>query len=396
MSKYELVRLSDIFDLQMGKTPSRSKSEFWNDGSNKWVSIADLTKSDKYISTTKETISDLAVAKSGIKKVPKDTVIMSFKLSLGKTAITTEEMYTNEAIMSFQNIGRYASNNNFIYHLFSSFDWSINTNKAVMGATLNKATLTDIQIPLPPLEIQEKIAKNLDTASELVKLHKTKLLELDKLIQSVFYDMFGDPVTNEKGWSVEKLGDITSGKTSNGFFAKRDDYCSNGNVSILGVADIVNRMYSRMTNLPKTNATENDMLKFAVKYGDLLFCRSSLVAEGIGKASIIHKDVNCNTLFECHVIRVQLDLKKSVPEYIQQFTTSTYFRNQVLKYAKTSTMTTIGQDGIINNNILLPPLPLQEKFANIVTEIEKQKQDVQNALKDAEMLYNSLMQKYFE
>lgn len=88
--------LGDVFDLQMGKTPAREKSEYWNGGKNAWVSIGDLSTYHKYVGRTKECITDLAVVDSGIKEILPNTVIMSFKLSLGKTAITTKSVYTNE------------------------------------------------------------------------------------------------------------------------------------------------------------------------------------------------------------------------------------------------------------------------------------------------------------
>ena len=96
-------KLKDIFDLQMGKTPSRNNTEYWNTEEHKWISIADLTKTGKYISETKECLSNRAIDDSGIKVIPANTVVMSFKLSIGKTAITAEDMYSNEAIMAFHD-----------------------------------------------------------------------------------------------------------------------------------------------------------------------------------------------------------------------------------------------------------------------------------------------------
>ena len=87
-------KLKDIFDLQMGKTPSRKNSEYWNSADYKWISIADLSKSRKYISDTKEYLSESAVEESGIKVIPANTVVMSFKLSIGKTAITRQAILT--------------------------------------------------------------------------------------------------------------------------------------------------------------------------------------------------------------------------------------------------------------------------------------------------------------
>ena len=106
MSKLQSIKLSDMFTLQMGKTPSRDNPAYWN-GTHKWVSIADLGKATKFIVDTKECITDLAVSETGIRATPKDTVVMSFKLSIGKTAVTAEEIYTNEAIMSFVDKGIY-------------------------------------------------------------------------------------------------------------------------------------------------------------------------------------------------------------------------------------------------------------------------------------------------
>ena len=96
-------RLDELFDLQMGKTPSRNNPEYWNSEDHKWISISDLSKCGKYILDTKEYISDKAVQESGISCIPANTVIMSFKLSIGKTAITKEPIYSNEAIMSFRD-----------------------------------------------------------------------------------------------------------------------------------------------------------------------------------------------------------------------------------------------------------------------------------------------------
>ena len=191
--------------------------------------------------------------------------------------------------------------------------------------------------------------------------------------KSQFVEMFGNFYENKNHWLEYKFSDLIIEKPTNGYFAKRDEYVDDGNVSVLGVASVVNRMYSNILNLPKTNANEKDINKFKVKYGDLLFCRSSLVQEGIGKASIVPENIIENILFECHVIRLILDLKRCVPEYIQQFTTTDFFRNQILSGAKTSTMTTIGQGDIIKCNVIIPPYELQMKFKEFVKLIDKQK-----------------------
>ncbi|WP_303821384.1 restriction endonuclease subunit S [Ruminococcus flavefaciens] len=249
--------------------------------------------------------------------------------------------------------------------------------------------------PVPTIEEQNKIASNLDKVTHTIDLCNAILEKLDLLVKSRFVEMFGDPQTNELGWNVVNISEVISEKASNGFFAKRDDYCDDGNVSVLGVVNIVNRMYSNLEALPRTNATNKDIEKYEVKYGDMLFCRSSLVAEGIGKASIVPENTPTHILFECHVIRLPLDLTKCVPEFMQVQSTTDYFRNQVIAQSKTATMTTIGQDGILKTNIILPPIEKQKEYYDFIKQTDKSKSAVKQVLEKAETLKKALMQEYF-
>ena len=270
-------------------------------------------------------------------------------------------------------------------------------NESYGGAQkhISQGYVKDFRIPLPPLENQKQIAANLDKATQTIDLCNAILEKLDLLVKARFVEMFGEPSINPFGYPVINIAETIGSKVSNGYFAKRDDYCEDGNVSVLGVVNIVNRMYSNTTNLPKTNALATDIQKYSVKYGDMLFCRSSLVAEGIGKASIVPKNVPDNVLFECHVIRLPLDLTKCVPEFMQVQSTTNSFRNQIISQSKTATMTTIGQDGILKTNIILPPLEQQEQFAAFVEKTDRTKAAVKQVLAKAETLKKALMQEYF-
>ena len=244
------------------------------------------------------------------------------------------------------------------------------------GATMKHIVKKDFDgttIPYPPIEKQAEIADHLRRITSLIDKQTEQLLLLDQLVKSRFIELFGDPETNPKGWPVVNITEIIGGKVSNGFFAKREAYREDGNVQVLGVANIVNRMYSNIESLPRTNATQADEVKYAVKYGDMLFCRSSLVAEGIGKASIVPKGAPHNVLFECHVIRLPLDLQKCIPEFVQVLSTTDFFRRQIIAQSKTATMTSIGQDGILKSMIILPPIEQQREFLRFVEQTDKSK-----------------------
>ena len=267
--------------------------------------------------------------------------------------------------------------------------------KGIGVPNLHLTHIRETPINIPNIAEQEEIVNQFDKLTELIEFRKVQLKKLDELVKSRFIELFGDPMDNPKGWDKVNISAVVGGKVSNGFFAKRDDYCDDGNVKVLGVAHVVNRMYSNTEGLPKTNGTEADIAKYGVKYGDMLFCRSSLVAAGIGKASIVPKNVPSNVLFECHVIRLPLDLTKCVPEFMQVLSTTEYFRSQVIAQSKTATMTTIGQDGILKTDIILPPLEKQKQFLQFVEQTDKSKLAVQNSIAEMEVLKRSVEQQYF-
>lgn len=273
--------------------------------------------------------------------------------------------------------------------------WAVSKTAGAKMPRLGTKELLSKEIPLPGISEQTRIAGQFAKVDELITLRKEQLIKLDQLVKSRFIKLFGDPMANPMGWDRVNISAVVGGKVSNGFFAKRDAYCDDGNVKVLGVAHVVNRMYSNTEDLPTTNGTEADVVKYGVKYGDILFCRSSLVAAGIGKASIVPKDTPNNVLFECHVIRLPLDLNKCVPEFMQVLSTTDYFRNQVIAQSKTATMTTIGQDGILKTDIILPPLEMQKKFLAFVEQTDKSKLAIQQSLDKLELLKKSLMQEYF-
>ena len=306
-------------------------------------------------------------------------VLISWSASLGVYVWNRGKALLNQHIFKVTFDKVEIDKNYFVYAVKYKLDEMV---MKTHGATMKHIVKKDFdatRIPYPSLREQEEIATILDKISMIIEVRKRELQLLDSLIKARFVEMFGDPQINPFGWDVVNISEVVGGKVSNGFFAKRDDYADDGNVSVLGVSNIVNRMYSNVDKLPKTNADDKDIEKFEVRYGDMLFCRSSLVTEGIGKASIVPENVQDNVLFECHVIRLPLDLSKCVPEFMQALSTMDFFRNQVVAQSKTATMTTIGQDGILKTDIILPPIDKQRTFYDFVHQVDKSKVTVQKA-----------------
>ena len=329
---------------------------------------------NRFLDTCKNYISyDIAKKIKGT-VVPKNVIVFA---KIGEALKLNRRCITSSNCLIDNNVMGIGCNEKFLdLKYFYFFMKNLKMEKLAESTTVpsvRKTKLEEVFIEVPAMKLQLDISKILGILQDIILHRQNQLVHMDNLVKARFVEMFGDPQINHFGWDVINISEVINGKVSNGFFAKRDDYVDDGNVSILGVSNIVNRMYSKIDGLPKTNANDKDIAKFEVKYGDMLFCRSSLVAEGIGKASIIPEDIQENVLFECHVIRLPLDLNKCVAEFMQTLSSMEYFRNQIIAQSKTATMTTIGQDGIIKTEIILPPINKQREYYQFVKEVNKSK-----------------------
>ena len=208
------VPLQQICAIQIGKTPSRSVPEYWG-GELPWVTISDFA-AGRIVTTTKEKITGIGAAKSGSKRIPRGTLLLSFKLSLGKRTLAGCDLFTNEAIAALRVLDHDVADRDYLYWALGSIDYDRLVDRAAKGKTLNKAKLKRLQIPLPPLAEQKRIAGILDAADALRAKRREALAQLDTLLQSIFLDMFGDPVTNPMGWEERTLGELAQSSFRNG------------------------------------------------------------------------------------------------------------------------------------------------------------------------------------
>jgi len=162
------IRFSDLAHFNLGKTPYRKDPKFWDNGKYNWISIADMIDGG-HITNTKEKVSEVAF-KETFKKdiVPKNTLIMSFKLTLGKISILNIDAFHNEAIISiYPFYDEEFINRDFLFHILPFIAKNGDTKSAIKGKTLNKSSLSKLLIPLPPLEEQKRIVEKIEKISYL-------------------------------------------------------------------------------------------------------------------------------------------------------------------------------------------------------------------------------------
>lgn len=381
------VKLKDIFDLQMGKTPSRSNLEYWNTTDYKWISIADLTKTSKYIFETKEYLSKSAIKDSGIKVIPANTVVMSFKLSIGKTAITKEDMYSNEAIMAFKDKHVINIIPEYIFYLFKYKNWEECSNKAVMGKTLNKATLSEIEVEICSIEKQRQIVNILDKIMA-VDGRKQELQLLDELIKARFVEMFGDPVKNPKGWEVVTIGDIVTevryGTSKPAVEGGKYPYLRMNNLTADGHLDL--------NDLKYIDIPDDEIEKCVVRKGDVLFNRTNSI-ELVGKTVVF--DLQEDMIIAGYIIRVRLN-KRLLPEILSQYMNLEALKDILRSMAKGAVnQANINAQELQSIKVYIPDMELQKQFIEMKNQVDKSKVAVQKALDETQILFDSLMQKYF-
>ena len=374
-------RLEEIFDLQMGKTPSRNNLDYWNSEDNKWISIADLSKCGKYIESTKEYLSDLAVEESGISCIPANTVVMSFKLSIGKTAITSEPMYSNEAIMSFRDKKVIEVLPEYIYYMFSGKDWDEGTNKAVMGKTLNKATLSKVKVNIPDVEEQRSIVEILDKVSNVLDNRKAELEKLDELIKARFVELFGDCK------NMVAMNDLCSIITDGTHQPPK--FQSEG-IPFIFVSNLANNTVKYNAEKFISEETYNELIKRTpIEVGDILLS----TVGSYGHPAVVVEERKF--LFQRHIayLKPKHDLVNSF--YLHSALLAPDGQRQIEEKVKGIAQKTLNLSEIRKIMIPIPSIEEQNAFELFIKQTDKSKVAVQKALDEAQLLFDSLMQKYF-
>ena len=188
-TRHDVVKLGEVCKILIGGTPSRDISKYFT-GNNLWVSIAEMNGTT--ITNTKEKITNEAIEKSNVKLIRKGTTLLSFKLSIGKTAIAGADLYTNEAIAALIPISKNKITDAYLFHLFTSKLIDLSTSNNAIGQSLNSAYLRDsVKIPLPPLSIQEQIVAECESVDQKVSNAQKAITESKGAIEDKVESVFG-------------------------------------------------------------------------------------------------------------------------------------------------------------------------------------------------------------
>ena len=384
---WEYKKLGDVCQVVTGSTPKTNISEYW-DGNYPWVTPAEL-KGDVYISDTARHITEEAIAHTNLTLLPIGTVLLSSRAPIGKVAITTIEMYCNQGFKNL--ICSDAINNKYLYLWLSGKTEYLNSlGRGATFKEISKTIVENVIIPLPPLSIQKSIVSELDKINELIRLKKEQLKDYDNLAQSIFYEMFGDPVVNEKGWEVKKLIETVVLECTISYgIVQPGDGVEDG-IPVVRPIDLTGTFVST-NNLKKTTEKISSSYSRTILTGkELLVC----VRGTTGVCSLVTDELKgCNVtrgitplLFNDNTDRWFMYYQFQMPQ----------IKCIIADYTKGITLKQINMADFRKIPVILPPLPLQQLFAQRIELIEKQKAEIQSTIADLETLLASRMQYWFD
>ncbi len=382
--------LGDVVSFIGGGTPDRKNEDYWG-GPIPWATVKDFN-SGNLLKNPKESITDIGLKSSAANLIKAGTLIIPTRMALGKAAIASVDMAINQdlkAVIPNKNL----DTKYLLWYFFSNYKKIEEMGKGatVKGVTLDQ--LRQLRINIPTLEEQRRIAAILDKAEALRAKRREAIVKLDQLLQSVFLEMFGDPVTNNKNWREDKLlgdvADICSGITKG-----RKTTSETKLIPYLAVANVQDK-FLKVDVVKEIEATEDEIEKYKLKKHDLLLTEGG-DPDKLGRGSLWHDEIPL-CIHQNHVFRVRLNNKEINPIYLNWLVGSYRGKRYFLSVAKQTTgIASINLGQLKKFPLLIPPLDLQEKFAKIEEAVRKKYMLEQKiSLEKIDALIGSIQASYF-
>jgi restriction endonuclease S subunit len=360
------ARLGDVCTVVSGSTPKSTVPEYW-DGDIKWITPAELSNDTCIINDSARHITALGVAKTGLKPFPAGTVILSSRAPIGKTAIAGCEMFCNQG---FKNLicSEKIDSKYLYYFLSGKTDYLNSLGRGATFKEISKAIVENIEIPLPEVEEQKRIAARFERLLRLIQLQKAELEELDKLVKSRFIELFGMPGTDAFGWGLVPLGSTCNINPKKSLDSR---LVSGAVVSFVPMPAVTEHGEIDATAIKEYDEVKTGFTYFAEN--DVLFAKITPCMEN-GKGAVakgLHNGIGFGST-EFHVLRPISG--KTDPYWIYTLTAFSQFRMDAASNMTGSAgQRRVPASFLENYRVSLPPIALQEQFAAFVEQTDKSK-----------------------
>lgn len=383
MVKY---RLGDICEIVSGSTPKTGVSEYW-DGDKKWITPAEITDESYIITDSVRKLTELGVTKTGLSSFPKGTVILSSRAPIGKVAIAGCEMYCNQG---FKNLicSQKIYNRYLYWFLKGNTEYLNSLGRGATFKEISKQIVASIEINVPDMGQQMQAAENLERVSSIILLRKQQLQKLDDLVKARFVEMFGTIHDNRFGFSVVTLQDVSAPIKDGTHQTPTYTTDVENGYKFLSSKDVTTGKvdWSHLKYIPEELHREL-YARISPQKGDILLAKNGTT----GIAAIVDRD----EVFDIYVSLALIRPHGVNPTYLWAAINAAETKQQFDASLKGIGVPNLHLGEIKKARIILPPMELQKQFAAFVTQTDKSKIAVQKALDEAQLLFDSLMQKYF-
>jgi len=396
---WRVVRLGAIINYNLGRTPARKEKRFWVNGTVPWVSIADM-REHKIINNTKEKISEEALKKLLKNKLsPKGTLLMSFKLTIGRTAFLGIDAAHNEAIISIYP--KDDLDKTFLFYYLPTVNYSKYMDRAVKGNTLNKSKIEKILVPLPALPEQRKIAYVLSTSQEAKEKTEWTINSLRELKKAMMKHLFTYGAVSFEDRDKVKLKETDIGKVPKEWEVKKvsELFEVSKKPRDLKISEKDKVVFIAMENISDSDKKATYEIKeyskipsgvFVLK-GDLIVSKITPCFEN-GKQAIIDNIPKDYAIATTEVIPLHPKNNQVMSFHLYSYLKISDVRDKLISKMEGTTGRKRLSKNVLNNFLIpLPSLAEQQQIASILSGIDR-RIDAEEKRKDAlEQLFKSLL-----
>ena len=378
------MKLTDICDVQGGSQPPKEEWSFEEqEGYIRMLQIRDFTQSERVTPEYIKISNSTKICEAD------DILIARYGASIGKILTGLAGAY-NVAIMRTIPDTSKIKKKYLYYYLKSPYFQNaiLNVGSRAAQAGFNKEDLSKLDIECPELSEQENIASILDKVEIVIRKRKEELVFLDKLIKARFVELFGDPIKNPNGWEVVTIGDVVTevryGTSKPAVEGGKYPYLRMNNLTADGHLDL--------NDLKYIDIPGDEIEKCVVRKGDVLFNRTNSI-ELVGKTTVF--DLSEDMIIAGYIIRVRLN-ERLLPEVLSQYMNLEALKDILRSMAKGAVnQANINAQELQSIKVYIPDIKLQKQFVEMKEQVDKSKVAVQSALDETQLLFDSLMQKYF-
>lgn len=365
------VKLGDLCEIESGGTPSRSKPEFWVEGNIPWVKIKDINS--KYVDKVEEHITELGLQCSSAKLFSRETILYTIFATIGEVAILDIDAATNQAIAGLCLKSEKVLKDYLYYFLISIKNRVKNDSRGVAQNNINLTYLKNIEVPIVEIEHQQEICDNLSTINQIIAQRNKQLIELSNLVKSRFNEMFGDIFdTTFPIHRLEELCEFIKDGTHqtpqytndriNGFKFLSSKDVTSGKISWDNIKYITESLHYELYS------------KISPRRNDILLAKNGT----IGIAAL----VDCDEIFDIYVsLAILRFYDGNNPTYLLCAINSDATKWQFESKIKGVGVPNLHLGEIRKTKIPLPPLSLQNEFADFVAQVDKSQFACQMAIK---------------